>query len=106
MSLWTYRLKSSISVKHRNPAWLAMDKVSADSLSINDSGQALRRPISPSPLAGEGRERGRTGQLDLSDKAIGRAQPPSPQPWADENSRFLECFWVDIGTCICCACLR
>jgi len=35
--------------------------------------------MSPSPLAGEGRERGRTGQLDPSDKAIGRAQPPSPQ---------------------------
>src|SRR5271157_4592583 len=32
--------------------------------------------ISPSPLAGEGRERGRTSQLDPSDKAIGRAQPP------------------------------
>jgi len=27
--------------------------------------------------AGEGRERGRTSQLDPSDKAIGRAQPPS-----------------------------
>ena len=41
---------------------------------------ALRRVISPSPLAGEGRERGRTSQLDPSDKAIGRAQAPSPQP--------------------------
>ncbi len=27
---------------------------------------------------GEGRERGRTSQLDPSDKAFGRAQPPSP----------------------------
>jgi len=34
---------------------------------------------SPSPLAGEGRERGRTSQLDPSDKAVGRAQPPLPQ---------------------------
>ena len=30
----------------------------------------------PLPL----RERGRTSQLDPSDKALGRAQPPSPQP--------------------------
>src|SRR5271157_5629135 len=35
---------------------------------------------SPSPLAGEGRERGRTSQLDPSDKAVGRAQPPHPNP--------------------------
>src|SRR5271157_6300450 len=35
---------------------------------------------SPSPLAGEGRERSRTSQLDPSDKAVGRAQTPSPQP--------------------------
>src|SRR5208337_5634136 len=33
---------------------------------------------SPSPLAGEGRERDRTSQLDPSDKAVGRAQPPHP----------------------------
>src|SRR5208337_807995 len=35
---------------------------------------------SPSPLAGEGRERGRTSQLDPSGKAVGRAQPPHPNP--------------------------
>ena len=33
MSLSTYRLESAVSVKHRNPAWLATDKVSAVSLS-------------------------------------------------------------------------
>jgi len=37
------------------------------------AGSWLFRPL---PL----RERGRTSQLDPSDKAIGRAQPPSPQP--------------------------
>ena len=42
--------------------------------------------------------------IQLAD-APGDARP-SPQPWADENSRFLESFGVDIGTCICCACLR
>ncbi len=35
--------------------------------------------------AGEGRERGRTSQLDPSDKAIGRAQPPSPPTLSREG---------------------
>jgi len=53
--------------------------VSSNTVDLTES-HGRRLVNSPSPLAGEGRERGRTSQLDPSDKAVARAQPPSPQP--------------------------
>ncbi len=43
---------------------------------------AATKWAAPSSLsrAGESRKRGRTSQLDPSDKAVGRAQPPHPNP--------------------------
>ena len=71
----------------RSPAWSGHRCLHAIPELLSGTHQDIAQISCQSPCAnlvpntiGEGRERGFTSKLDPSDKAVGRAQPPSPQP--------------------------